>query len=285
MPGLKLHPMLATAYQPKYVEQCWRDWVLEEKLDGHRVFIRVGKRVTAYKRPRRGQMPVAELPDHLRTHLSWLRPGLYDGELLAGDTATDVKRKDLQHEARVVLFDVLERNGTLLIGQSLAARRQYLEEAYTRSWTPVVRLIDQATVRTEADMKALATRIIKRGGEGLMLKHRVSTYEPGERTRTWLKYKRFKTAALRVVGFEESRGEKVNRGRYAVVLLRDARGKTTSVKTLDNEQLRRFEERARSVSGHAQHPDIGRMLRIEFPRWTRDGGYQGPVMWDRWEDE
>jgi hypothetical protein len=86
------------------------------------------------------------------------------------------------------------------------------------------------------------------------------------------------------MGFTQSRGKIIDRGPYAAVLLRDAAGNETTVKTLNDVELDRFEQEWPSTAGVEHHPAVGRKLRIEYQERTPDGSYRHP-RWDRWEDE
>ena len=118
-------------------------------------------------------------------------------------------------------------------------------------------------------------------GEGLIIKRRQAPYTSGKRTMDFIKLKDLRTAVLTLVGFRAGVGTIVDRGAYATVVLRDEHGVQTTVKTLNDKELARFES---SAKGHKVHPAIGRSLRIEYHEKTPDGNYRHP-RWDRWENE
>jgi bifunctional non-homologous end joining protein LigD len=124
------------------------------------------------------------------------------------------------------------------------------------------------------------------GAEGVILKRRAARYLPGKRSPDFVKVKKEQSALMTVVGFEKSRGEKIDRGPFATVVLEDARGNRTSVKTVDDDQLEAF---SHEWADHlltckpGGHPAIGRKLWIEYQDWTPKGGYRHP-RWDRWEE-
>lgn len=278
----------------------WNDWALEEKFDGHRLIVQVGRgskrEVTAWTRPRKHagdvsgkSMSEKVLPPHLLEALARLPVGIYDGELLGGDTSTDVTRTDLAHTLRFVVFDVLECVGTSQVSCSYDERRHLLECVFANleGWsTTSVILADSINVTCEADVTKLVTKIWEQGGEGAILKRRASPYQPGKRSRDCVKVKKCLTAVLTVVGFEPTRGKVLNRGKFATVILEDANGERTSVKTVNDAEIAAFNAQWESCSDtiRSRHPAIGRRLRIEYQDWTPKGGYRHP-RWDRWEDE
>jgi bifunctional non-homologous end joining protein LigD len=286
-------PMLASPLSKGTIVN-WKDWVLEEKFDGHRLLIEVARdgQVTAYTRPRRRAgvssktMATRALPRHLELALGALTPGVYDGECIGGTTSTDVTRLDLQKNLRFAAFDVLEMRGQSLTGQPWFERHVLLREAIADlgvSQGPVFAVLSIGLER-ERDVTAFTERIWREGGEGAILKYRHALYHSGKRSPEWLKVKKLQTAVLTVIGFEASRGEIQNRGPFAMVLLEDADGLQTSVKTVNDAELAKFEREAKTVKPGAPHPAIGRSLRIEYQDRTRTEGYRSP-RWDRWEEE
>ena len=282
-------PMLASPMKKGNVVN-WTDWAIEEKYDGHRLIVYVGLNgtVTAYARPRGdGRMIERTLPDHLRNSLATLVPGVYDGELLGGDVSTDVSRLDLAKELRFVVFDLLELHGSTTCHQTYDDRHLTLHRIFARmfgrpSW---LSLATPVNLTKEADVKKFVERVWKAGGEGAILKRRAATYQAGKRSADWIKIKRVEHAALTVVGFQPSRGKVMGRGPFAIVVLKDEKGNETTCKTLNDFELKKFEQQAVKINWPHEHPAMGRKLVIEFFGRTRDGGYRGPVTWDRWEDE
>lgn len=170
---------------------------------------------------------------------------------------------------------------------------------------------------TEDEMHTYLRAIWARDGEGVILKRRDSRYSPGKRPREdWIKIKALRSAILTVVGFLPSKGTIQNRGPYATVVLRDDQGYETTVKTLNDAELAKFEAEWKALDPHqtradiegvsrveaksrthrglfdndpmiaplaALHPAIGRRLRIEYQERTPDGSYRHP-RWDRWAE-
>ena len=285
-----IKPMLAVQLKHGNIID-YADWAIEEKFDGHRLIV-VHNKVNGHHAVRAFARTGADraLPAHLVAALSNLPLGIYDGELLSGDTGTDVTRIDLEHERRYVVFDVLELNGRSTLTDTYDQRRQLLTAMFLHldlvKNAKVVFLATSKNVNCEKDVTAFAKQVWDRDGEGAILKRRSARYQAGVRSPDFIKVKRVSHATLTLVGFEASRGSVMGRGRFAIVKLRDDEGNETTCKTLNDHEVAQFENAARRnwEQGMA-HPALGRKLMIEFPRRTRTGGYQGPVIWDRWENE
>ena len=284
-------PMLAVPMSKGNIVR-WNDWAIEEKFDGHRLIVKLehGK-VTAFTRPRKRSngdktMEERQLPPHLRSQIvAALRSGVYDGELIGGDTSTDVTRLDLQGTLRLAVFDVLELDGKSCRSMTYAWRRSALAAVFgDRANSANLFLATSKTVTTETQVKAFVQKVWERGGEGAILKRVQSVYQPGKRSKDWIKIKKLQHATLTVIGFEPSRGEVFDRGRCAVVVLRDDRGRETKVKTKDDAELAAFNAACPPHKSIEKHPALGRKLVIEYQDLTRDGDYRHP-RWDRWEDE
>jgi len=287
-----MKPMLASPMKDNSVKH-WNEWSIEEKFDGHRLIVHVTNIVQAFARPRGdGRMIERVLPDHLTRQLRLLPPGIYDGELLSGDTGTDVTRGDLAHERSFVVFDLMQAGDIDTTRLEYFGRRKALELIFDsiRNNPSVLRLAVSKPLTREDDMVRFLKLIWSANGEGAIIKRNHSYYQPGKRSKDWIKIKRVMHATLTVVGFEASRGEVVDRGPFAIVKLRDDDGNETTAKTLNDFELKKFNDAAQKIEGTLDHvlrthPAIGRKLVIEFPQRTRTGGYQGPVRWDRWDDE
>lgn len=287
-----IKPMLATAMHKGEVAN-WTEWSMEEKFDGHRLLVRVtDDTVKAFTRPRKhsdGSPKQLERPlgETMQMDFGSLPNGIYDGELIGGDTSTDVVRLDLLADLKFVLFDVIELDGKSTTSLTYLQRRELLEKAFSVIVpnAGTVLLADAQRCQSKANLEKFVRKIWDRGGEGAIIKKHDSKYIP-KRSPEWIKVKKQQSAVMEVVGFEPTRGEVLDRGPHAIVILQDAEGNRTTVKTLNDVELDIFNREANSAYAkkHGTHPSIGRKLRIEFQDRTRDGGYRHP-RWDRWEKE
>lgn len=131
-----------------------------------------------------------------------------------------------------VAFDILARNGSLVIDEPLVSRRKMLEEVFARMSGPVENVAGQVELAfgevsathetrvvlapmTTADSAAHIDELFEaaqaRGNEGLMVKDPASTYTPGRRGQSWLKIKReLATLDVVVTAVEPGHGKRAN---------------------------------------------------------------------------
>jgi len=313
-------PMLAVPMSKADIID-WNDWVMEEKFDGWRLVVTIDSlgNVTAHTRQRKhasgdkDQRDVTDmLPKHLRDHLSsgFAPSGLFtvlDGELLVRlpdgrvGTSTDVPRTDLKEHLFFTVFDVLMTSAGSCMMHPWALRRSILKNLFNtvgggKQVTDVgsVHLADTFECCDADEVASYCREVWERGGEGLILKDKRARYEQGKRRASFVKLKKLFTAVCKITGFEASRGNVLNRGPFATVVLEvvtpasehpQTLGHCTSVKTLDDAELEKFNAAAHAVvSMKRAHPALGRLLRIEYQDIAADGGLRHP-RWDRWEDE
>ncbi len=257
-------PMLASAMKEgQSLEDFHSDeWVMEEKYDGHRLLVVVqGDSVTAWTRPGH-ERPAAErsLPDHLVTLAKQLPDGVYDGELLVpGGTSSDVVRLDLQHALNLVLFDVLEIKGIKAVQLPLSDRRALLVEAVERLSSHAIRIPEWAEVSS-----TYVLLIWERGGEGVIIKRKSSTYKSGWRTPDWVKVKEIGAAQFTIIGFDEGKN-----GPCSIFKLRHDDGRETSCKVLTNELLALVHKQPKKY--------IGRRIVVSHMGFTKSGLWRHPV--------
>lgn len=293
MPFLK--PMLASP-MPEGFSIRPGEWAVETKFDGHRLLVEVsagvqgqaglftdGKTVRAWSRHGLPRI----LPVHLMEALGQFPEGLYDGELLVpGLRSFGVTELTNSPALVFTVFDLLELLGHSLVAKPYDERRSYLAEMFNREHiqklSKAVQLAQSQNVETMIMVRSICQAVWDADGEGLILKRRKSPYCSGKRSKDFIKMKQLRSAVLEVVGFAPGKGLIVDRGPYAMVLLRDAEGQETSVKTLNDKELYRFQVDA--AASELGHPAIGRKLRIEYQERTTDGSYRHP-RWDRWENE
>ncbi|TVQ66346.1 MAG: hypothetical protein EA363_13090 [Balneolaceae bacterium] len=91
-----------------------------------------------------------------------------------------------EHPVRFIAYDLLFLNGEEVIDLPLHKRRRLLEEFCAQTGLPCSR---QHEIASAADIERLFRQALEHGNEGLMLKRRDSTYEYGQRNKSWLKVK------------------------------------------------------------------------------------------------
>lgn len=259
--------------------------VVELKFDGERLIVEVGdfrdeRTILAWSR--NGIERTLPLP--MLNALAQLPTGVYDGELIAIDRQKSFHVKTKGERLRYMIFDVLALDGQPLINKTWQHRRHHLEEYAFRGRTfESIELTRYQSIRDRDEAIAFARTIIDGQREGVIIKDVRALYRPGKRGAEFIKLKNKQRALLTVVGFEPSKGTKVNRGPHAVTVLEDTNGNRVTVKTLNDAELAAFDAEAPPAGSDRAHPRIGYRLWIEYQERTPDGGYRHP-MWDRWFD-
>jgi ATP-dependent DNA ligase len=260
------------------------NWVLEEKLDGHRMTVVVeGDKVTAWTRPGADKpSKIRKLPAAIVEAMKRAVDGWYDCELLVpGGQSTDVVRLDLQDKLVLAAFDVIKlfNHGAVVDGTKFAYtdRRTALGMAVAEALSGKVFIPKSVPVTREAladiwnnvAASSFVAPVLDRPGEGAVLKRLNSTYQPGCRGSDWVKVKRKGHEVLTVTGFEEGKS-----GPYSTIKLVTADGHETGVKTLNNAWLARI---AKDPQGY-----IGRRLVVSYIEKTASGSLRHG-MWDHFE--
>ena len=222
----RMEPMLAT---PGELPADDGAWALEFKWDGMRVLIWIdGGRPRAMSR--NGNDVTGSFPE-LRSFGEAMgsHQALLDGELVvlgadgkpsfaqlqhrmhAGSPAS-VRKAAASNPVSVVIFDLLHLDGTSLVGLDYDHRRQALEdlEIAAPGWAVTPSFTSDAgnqVFRTAVDL----------GMEGVVAKRRASTYQPGRRSRDWIKVKHELMAEVVIGGFTPGNGSR--RGEFGAVLM------------------------------------------------------------------
>src|SRR4029079_11413401 len=202
-----IDPMKATAVDKAFTDP---DWLFEIKFDGYRVQTVIdGRNVRMWTRNK--QDAGTYFPDLAGAAPSWIRAqtAIVDGEVVAVDEDGNPSFKLLQARAGPLrgrpeaaapivyyLFDLLYLDGRSLINVPLEQRKRLLRSV----------LRDHPTVRygihIEGDGEAFLEVVKSRQLEGMVAKLRDSLYEPGRRSRYWLKIQVRREQEAVVVGYE-----------------------------------------------------------------------------------
>ena len=281
-------------------------WIFEPKLDGYRAiaYVRGGSVVLKSRTGRdiTGQFPevVADLQTQLDDEL------VLDGEIVAlGEDglpdfevmqrhANPVARRNLERveAAPPILyyaFDLLYLDGMSLQRLPLHARAR---RPCMRSLVPgdSLQTIDHVEVQGEALFDA-AQRM---GLEGFVAKERNSLYEPGVRSRHWLKAKHTQSQELVVGGYTQGLGERAPTFGALILGHHSESGLTYCGAVgsgFDRAMLEALAEELRSLETaeppFANAEDVDeqspRWVRpelvatVRFDRWTSDGKLRAPV--------
>ena len=268
------------------------EWAYEEKYDGIRaVTYRDGDRVRVLSRT--GQDLTAGVPKIVEA-LGMLSDDdfVLDGELVVFDEAGVSRFQLLQRRAdprlRVVYvaFDCLRSRGRELLRHTLAERRKRLLElipARSGSLMPSRRL-------PRSGERALTTARAK-GWEGIIAKLVTSPYEPGVRSRAWLKVKVRGESEFVIGGYTPPQGSRAEFGALLVGLydsgtlrftgkvgtgythqtLRDLGAKLRNLRT----DTPPFDTAPRISSAVWVKPRL--VAQLAYAEWTADGKLRQPA--------
>jgi bifunctional non-homologous end joining protein LigD len=265
-------------------------WVFEEKYDGIRALAyRTKKKVRLWSR---NELDLtAGFPD-IASAVAALPGGdlVLDGELVIFDPKGVSRFQLLQRRgaggrSEYAIFDLLEQDGVPLLRRPLNDRRVALEA-----------LVDgRGALRLSRRMGKSGTsayaRAQQKGWEGIIAKDGTSIYEPGVRSRAWLKVKVRKQSEFVIGGFTAPAGSRAHLGALLVGLFDGTRlryaGKVGSGYT--GESLDDLATRLGPIrSDTSPFADAPRMkdatwvkpklvAQVAFAEWTADGKLRQPV--------
>jgi bifunctional non-homologous end joining protein LigD len=304
-----IKPMLATA-GPLPSGPDEDRWAFEMKWDGVRAVGYVDPTRPAPDRLRlltRNDREVAASYPDLRGLVDVVggHAAVLDGEVVAFDETGRPsfgrlqQRMHVRHPTRELLeavpvcylvFDVLHLEGRSLLKATYDERRAALLGlglTGDRVVTPPA---------FEGDGSAAREASLAQGLEGVMAKRRASTYQPGRRTRDWLKAKNIKTQEVVVVGWRP--GKERRSGQFGSLLLgvHDDQGRfgyagrvgTGFTETVLDDLTRQLARLARTTSplddevpradardAHWVRPTL--VGEVTFSEWTQDGRLRHPV--------
>jgi len=197
MPMRPVEPMLATvaAQLPR-----GDDWTYEVKFDGYRaIAIKSGKRVTLFSR---NLKDVTRMYPSVAAVVSTVKHDVVlDGEIIALDEEGRPSFQALHHQSspsstiHYYVFDLLRLDGDDLTRTPLETRREELERALEGS-----RVLRSEALPGTPEQIERAVRSLKM--EGVVAKRRLSIYEPGKRSRSWIKVKFNRRQEFVIGGFK-----------------------------------------------------------------------------------
>ena len=265
------------------------DWMWEPKLDGYRALAFVSEQGVTLK-SRRG----LELGSFPRLEADLARQAVnamvVDGELVAFDAQGKPSfnaMQNVQASTAVVFycFDLLHFAGLNLRKARYEDRRRWLAQCLLPS--ALVRL-----VHASADGKALLKAALDSGLEGIVGKHRRSTYEPGKRSPSWVKVKSTQSGDFIVGGYTRGKGSRsplgallVGYGEAGKLHYASHVGSGFDEATLA-EAKRRLEPLHRKSHPFAEKPQLHSpttwvepkvVAEVKFQNWTEDGFLRAPV--------
>jgi bifunctional non-homologous end joining protein LigD len=300
-----VRPMLATLTDGAFDDP---EWLYEIKWDGYRVEAIVHpKGVRLWTRNR---IDAASYFPDLAGPPDWIdaREAVVDGEVVALDpegrpdfsllqdrtglrgleAATGRRSPDAPHlsaeERKAIplaymVFDLLHLDGSSMLDVPLEDRKRVLRRVIRSH--PMVRFAAHVVGEGEAFVRAAADR----GLEGVVAKRRGSRYEPGKRSRDWLKIKLRREQELVVAGWLPGKGSHKDLGSLIVAVNADGRlrhagqvgsGISTAMRRQLLAAMKPIERDEspldpvpRLPAAHWVEPRI--VIRAEFAEWTTDG--------------
>ena len=262
-------PMLAIAMTAGRVieDYCTDAYVMQLKVDGHRVVVRKTGDVVLVSSDREGVRPATTVTPAIMADLKKLPDGIFDGEInVPGGMSSDVTRIDLIAQRRLALFDVMALNGRDLTGESFDSRNAHLVGVVTGLDLSSVYVLPVVPVS-----KATVEAWWAEGAEGAIIKRRAGTYTQALRSPEWIKVKKCGASVCTVTGFKAGK-----LGAYSMTtLIEDATQNVLSVKTLNNDELR-------AIAAAGPDAYIGTKLVVSFiERFPLTKAMRHP-MFDHW---
>jgi bifunctional non-homologous end joining protein LigD len=294
-----MRPMLAEIGDAPRSDPHWR---YEPKLDGYRVIATCAGE-TVRLESRRGLDLTPFFPEIVAELAA--QPGapmILDGEIVVLDTQGRPSFNALQNRAQLkgdkeiaaaqrvtpavmVCFDLLHFAGINLRGAPYGDRRRYLSQCLA----PASHL---QLVHSSDNAEQLYAAALEQGFEGVVAKRLDGLYQPGERSRAWLKLKALQTAEFLIGGYTRGTGAREPLG--ALLLgYRDGRklcyaghvGSGLDARII-GELLERAAKLRRNTSPFAAKPPLHRpttwlepdlVAEVTYKEWTPAGALRAPV--------
>ncbi len=291
-----IDPMKATAVDKGFSDP---DWLFEVKLDGYRLETVVdGRSVRMWTRNK--QDAGTYFPDLASAPPTWIRAqtAIVDGEVVALDEDGNPSFKLLQARAGPLrgrpeqaapivyyVFDLLYLDGRSLLGVPLEQRKRLLRSVLREH--PVVRYGSHI----EGDGDGFLEVVRQRQLEGMVAKLRNSLYEPGRRSRYWLKIKVRREQEVVVVGYEPGQRAAKDLGSLLVAVNEDGklhyagevgsgfdqRSRTFWRQELDNLRVETPPVVGAPRNKNARWAKPQYVIRVEFTDWTAENYLRQPA--------
>lgn len=285
-----------------------KDWTFEPKYDGIRVLAYVTstdvKLITRNGKDKAAQFP--EIADALKKLASQTRRSfVVDGEIVALINGKPARFQELQSRmhvkephriqrlsvetpAALILFDILVDGDEALIAEPWTERRaRLLKRAGKRTSTHL-----RVTESIEGDGKKMLEKARRQGWEGIIAKRTDSRYEPGKRTRSWLKLKIEFREEFVVGGYTDPRNSREHIGALLLGYFDGERfiyvGHTGGGFTREelNDMYKRLKPLERKTSPFEETPNPNEkahwvkpevVVEVKFSEWTADRRLRQPI--------
>ena len=196
------------------------NYIAQEKLDGMRAIVhitpsrlRIFSRSAGVADPTRPLEKTSALPHLAALQFPEMFGTILDCEILArgldcAQLSGTIHKKDVSDNRTVNLFvfDILSIKETDITSRTLLQRLSWLESIKKKIASPYIIFLPWAN--TSKDKHDLYQQIIKRGGEGVVLKNLYATYIQGTRpSGNWYKAKKSMTIDAVILGFTTGKGK------------------------------------------------------------------------------
>jgi bifunctional non-homologous end joining protein LigD len=283
------------------------DWTFEPKYDGMRAIAFVSP-TRVRLMTRNGKDKAAQFPEVTEALQSlartWRRPMILDGEVVALErkkpgefqrlqgrfqlkSAKDIEDAAVRTPATLIVFDLLADGADVVLDETQRTRRARLEQVLRRA-RGSVRLSESSPYGARMLARARAG-----SWEGVIAKRAQSRYEPGARSRDWLKLKLQHREEFVVGGYTEPRRTRPFLGAILLGYF-DRRGGLQYVGHtgggFNRESLRAMRERLEPLEqaqcpfihvprtnerAHWVRPRV--VVEVKFAEWTADGRLRQPI--------
>jgi bifunctional non-homologous end joining protein LigD len=301
-------PDLEPMYASIGTEIPHEGWTFEPKYDGVRVLAFATpddvQLVTRNSKDKSAQFP--EIVEALQSIAKKKkRSFVVDGEIVALIDGKPARFQELQSRmhlketriieryrtsapASLILFDILMSGDAVLLNDPWSTRRAELVRQFGKMTSERIRI----TESIEGNGKKMLEQARHQGWEGIIAKRTSSTYQPGERSRSWLKLKVEFRQEFVVGGFTEPRNSRQHIG--ALLLGYFDRGRLIYVGHTGGgftaaglaEMYRRLKPLEQTTSPFAEIPRTNErahwvspevIVEVKFSEWTADGKLRQPI--------
>jgi ATP-dependent DNA ligase len=284
----EIYPMLAHSGKPEWGNP---NWVCEEKIDGSRYILQFDSngvaKLTSRKISVKTKVHVDKtenLRDYLFKDLKKLAGCTFDGEIVSdggfGDTVSvmgsDPEKAKAKLKAgnniRYIVYDMLDYYGVNIRMQPFWYRRDKLKEVLK-----TINFKHWELVKTLPNKELSFLKVVRDGGEGVILKATGSYYFEDTRSHDWIKVKKTDTYDGVIIGMNEGEGKyKGTLGALVIGQYKD--GELVEVATIsgmtDDERKMFWNEDVRYltkvVEFEAQEKTDGRYRHPRFVRMRKD---------------
>ncbi|HEY4129121.1 MAG TPA: DNA ligase D [Gemmatimonadaceae bacterium] len=285
-------------------------WVFEPKYDGIRVLAFANRGVVALV-SRNGIDKTHSFPEIaealLTLHKKVRKPFVLDGEIVVMSDGAPLRFQDLQRRmhvsdrtaieghrsatpAALIAFDILLDGKASLVTEPWRVRRKHLAALLQ----PPGRRLDALRLSDVGEDGASMMRDARdRAWEGIIAKRTEAPYEPGQRSRAWLKLKLERQQEFVVGGWTEPRRSRehlgalllgyYDHGGHLIYAGHTGTGFTRQTLGEMSRRLSRIERKTSpfsttpktNESAHWTRPEI--VVQVKFNEWTADGRLRQPV--------